>query len=1324
MKNVIRRFLSLALVLLMTLTLLPVMEIDASAATSGDLTGLSDSNIGASYTATDSGSNASWSASGNTIRGNVISINSSGCTTAYETTLTLTNNKSATATLSFDYTIDQNSGTIQVAGNAVTANGSYSGELAAGGSIKVYLKSGSTSAATSISITNLSLISDVSATTTFLPAENGSYTVDGVEITAETSKTQQSDVAYTLVATPASGYQFFGWYSVTGSKYLSSDATATLNFDTDQTIKPVFISASSPIFETGGVRFYDLNEANTYAAANGQDKIVLLSDGTLPSGAYTISGGITLAIPFDASGTLYTTTPEIIRTTSAAKAYRTLTMAEGSSITVNGAISIGGRYFAPAGNEQGRIVGDYGYIKMAANSSITVENGGALYAWGFISGSGSVLAKSGASVYEYYQIADFRGGSASTACMSDNVFPFSQYFVQNVEVPLTLNAGAKEVVYSGAYALKSTHTTSINFIGDNGMFKVTSGSFTKDYDEKTDRLIITVDGDAELNSLVLKLAGKSLDSSNFVLPITNNITININSGKVTINQDTALLAGVQVNIADGADLTVAEGKNVYLYDSDEWNSDSFVWGNCKFKSVNYAPGKMYSRTSADLKDVKMDVNGSITAIGALYTTNGGADICSGESTGKYIQMGAPGTKTETHQYNSSSENIAIPITPAKLHNADGSYTETANAQAGDTFSYKNGKWGIEVPVSEVTVTFDANGGEGTMEAQTVPASTDTALKNNAFTKEGYDFAGWNTDAEGNGTAYADGAIVNLTGSITLYAQWTKSICKHADTVIRDAKEATCTDPGYTGDTYCITCGEKIQSGEEIPAKGHTEVTDAAVEPTCTETGLTEGKHCSVCNEVLVAQKVVPAKGHTWDDGVVTKESTCAENGVMTYTCTVCNITREEPIPAKGSDWVKIDGEFYYYVDGNPLKGAQRVPYPSESILPGYGPDEEDAKVNVPGNEGNPDNYIYPDGVSAIFFFDEETGVFLKDKCGTYDDDGVTRWINNGQLIWHAGLVMDDEGNYYYFKRNGIVKNRECYVADTNGLLKAANYTFDAEGKLLKYEGLHEDLDGDLTYYVNYIRTNAGLVKDSDGNYYYIAYVDGKVKAVKNCTFRVTNTNNLKNEGFYTFDQDGKMIIKNGLVNEDDGEIYFYEDGARVYAGLVQDSEGNYYYINSSLKAVKGGTYWVTKTNDLMKPGYQRDFGSDGKMIIKNGLCEENGEIYYYENNERVFKGLVQDDDGNYYYIGSNMKAVKDGAYWVTKTNDLMKGGYQREFDADGKMIVKNGVYEATGIRGESVLVYYVNDDMQFGLGLVELTDGSYIYVNGDGTVRYVSNPNG
>ena len=942
MKSTLKRFLSLVLCMCMVMALLPNVTMTAFAATSGTVTGLADENIGLSFTGD---ADDAWSANGTSIIGAATSTGGTCSDTSYKSTLTITNKKSTTATLSFDYSIEQNSGKIQVDGTEVSSGASFTKELATNESVKVYIQSGSTSAATKITLTNVVLVSDVNATATFVPAENGTYTVDGKLITEKYSNTQSSMTAYQVVATPADGYQFMGWYDVSNEKYISTSAKAALNIENDCTITARFASKTAALFETGGQRFADLNEAVAYAQTNGQSKITLATNGSI-SGTYTIPTGITLLIPFDEAGTLYTDAPAAIRTTPKSKPFRTLTMSEGTSITVNGAISLGGRYFAAGGGQQGRPVGDYGYIKMADNSSITVKNGGKLYAWGFISGSGSVLAESGATVYEFYQIADFRGGSASSN-MGNKVFPFSQYFVQNIEVPLTLNAGANEIVFSGVFAMKTTYTTAINFIGDTGMFKVESGSFTKDYDEKTDRLVFTVNGEAALNTLSLTLAGMDVNSASYVLPITNNITINIQSGNVTINQNTALLAGVEVNIAEGAGLTVANGKNIYFYDSDEWSSDNFVWGPCKFKSVAYAPGKAYNRSNNDLVDAKMDVNGSVTAIGGIYTTASGADICSSNGTGKYIQQGAPGTATATYQYNASSSAVTIPITAAKLHNADGTYTETATANAGDVINYVNGVWGGEAP-TELTVTFEANGSaeypvEGTMPSQTVTAKKDTALNANTFTREGYNFAGWNTKADGTGISYADKATVTLTDNTTLYAQWEDN---HSLTKVINKKDATCTEDGYTGDTVCAICGKEITKGETIQAKGHTEVIDARVEPTCTEPGKTEGKHCSVCNEVLVAQKVIPAtghtektvvgkpatctetgltdgiscsvcgtvikaqeeipaKGHSWNEGEITTSPTCENAGVKTYTCTVCNATKTEAIDATGHTPVEV-----------------------------------------------------------------------------------------------------------------------------------------------------------------------------------------------------------------------------------------------------------------------------------------------------------------------------------------------------------------------------------------------------------------------------------
>lgn len=698
-KRIGRRFVSLLLTFVTILTMLPAMTLPALAVKKGTVTGLADQSIGLSF---DGTADDAWSASSMQIIGKARSTSGSGCGggSNYRSTLTITNNKTTKATLSFDYTVVVSDGTILVNNTTITENGSFSMELKAGGTVEVEIESGSTSADTNITMTNVKLVADVSATVTFQPAVNGSYTVDGKTITEVYTHTQSSMKPYQVVATQAEGYRFKGWYDVASGKCISTDAETSLNFDSNRTITARFVSKELALFETGGQVFDDLNEAIAEAQKNLPAIITLAESGKITRN-YTIPSKVTLLIPFDEAKTCYTSTPIAITSTPTAKPFRTLTMAAGSSLTLasGAAISIGGQYYAASGGAPGKMVGPHGYIKMESSSAITVQSGASLYAWGFISGSGSVTVQSGGSVYEWYQILDFRGGSASSD-MGNKVFPFSQYAVQNVEVPLTLHAGASETVYTAVYAIRKINPTSIPFIGDKGMFKLVSGSLTKAYDGATDRIHYTIDGVAEVNSLNLKLGNMSVSSSSYVLPFTNNMTVDLTSdSKLTINQTASLLPGVETTIAKGAELVVSSGKSIYIYDRDEWVAQDFVTGG-KFKAVLYAPGKHYNRTNADLKDVKMDVNGSVTAIGAIYTTEGGADICSSNKTGKYVQQGTPGTETITHQYTQQGSKVTnhnIPITAAKLHNANNTYTETANASAGQTIPYCTcptcgGKW--------------------------------------------------------------------------------------------------------------------------------------------------------------------------------------------------------------------------------------------------------------------------------------------------------------------------------------------------------------------------------------------------------------------------------------------------------------------------------------------------------------------------------------------------------------------------------------------------------------------------------------------------------
>lgn len=79
---------------------------------------------------------------------------------------------------------------------------------------------------------------------------------------------------------------------------------------------------------------------------------------------------------------------------------------------------------------------------------------------------------------------------------------------------------------------------------------------------------------------------------------------------------------------------------------------------------------------------------------------------------------------------------------------------------------------LVVPGSTHTVFYDANGGSGTMNHEEVDDDADYTVAANGFTFSGYSFAGWNTQADGSGTAYPVGAVIaGVQNDITLYAQW-------------------------------------------------------------------------------------------------------------------------------------------------------------------------------------------------------------------------------------------------------------------------------------------------------------------------------------------------------------------------------------------------------------------------------------------------------------------------------------------------------------------------------------------------------------------------
>ena len=106
-------------------------------------------------------------------------------------------------------------------------------------------------------------------------------------------------------------------------------------------------------------------------------------------------------------------------------------------------------------------------------------------------------------------------------------------------------------------------------------------------------------------------------------------------------------------------------------------------------------------------------------------------------------------------------------------------------------------------------------------------------------------------------------------------------------------EPTCTDEGVKTFT-CNACGKTRT--EAVAALGHNYSSDWTIDTaaTCSAIG-SKSHHCTRCDSKKDITEIPASGKHTWNNGVITKPATIAEEGVKTYTCTVCGVTRTETI---------------------------------------------------------------------------------------------------------------------------------------------------------------------------------------------------------------------------------------------------------------------------------------------------------------------------------------------------------------------------------------------------------------------------------------------
>lgn len=373
----------------------------------------------------------------------------------------------------------------------------------------------------------------------------------------------ESSTAVTAVADP--GCHFVKW---------SDGSTANPRTDTDVTADITVEAEFATYVARRNNRLYSEVHGGLKGAlddAEHGDTVTLLRDYTLTEDV-TVPAGVILLLPCSATDTGYTATgfnPDGTTTGTAdlALLFRTLTVPAGKTVTIEGTVMVN----AVTGRRNGGhldqdITGGYSLIDLAGD--VVVQSGGLLDVFGRVTGPGAVEALDGGSVGDLFVVRNWRGGSQALACHFEDIFPFNQYDLHNIEADMILNSGATYYGNVKMYADSCYHYTRFyQFAQEDGLIKLRSGATAvKSYDKNSGETIIVIDGGAETVNCELQVAGSYVRTNKFFYPVDGHIAFILNNGEYAINNKLKFLPGSALTVGADATLTIKPGAGLSIYE--------------------------------------------------------------------------------------------------------------------------------------------------------------------------------------------------------------------------------------------------------------------------------------------------------------------------------------------------------------------------------------------------------------------------------------------------------------------------------------------------------------------------------------------------------------------------------------------------------------------------------------------------------------------------------------------------------------------------------------------------------------------------------------
>ena len=449
----------------------------------------------------------------------------------------------------------------------------------------------------------------------------------------------EAGTAVTLTAQPKDGCQFYGWVDDAGT-FLSDRSEYGVSVNNDMTIRAEFASEGAYEARRGSTFYTSLTEA---LAAKKKSDIFLLKDTTLTEDA-EIPTGVTLYIPYEEHYTTdYKNGGDSNDNKITATPFRLLTVNSGVTLTVNGTLRLGAEMGKMTLCYQGHNNGAYGGV---INEG-TIAVNGTLDSWGLITGSGTVTAVGGGTVYEPFIVCDFAGGNNLKNLYQADAAPFKRYAMQNIQCTLQLDSGSTLYGRGCLYGDSSYNEVEIPIAASGGLFQLADGAtITRTYDPEQqvsvfpgiDRENWTVSGGMTFGALEMNVLGVQISTGKCGFPLPYNLSMTLKNGSYNIPNHLRVMPGAALTVGRKATLTV--GGSLYVLDGLKQGSMSGV----RYASTEQLKSSGFSACGELTVDGgKLAVSSGAFFGGVVQSTGSGSiSIAEGASLTNNVQDGGVG----------------------------------------------------------------------------------------------------------------------------------------------------------------------------------------------------------------------------------------------------------------------------------------------------------------------------------------------------------------------------------------------------------------------------------------------------------------------------------------------------------------------------------------------------------------------------------------------------------------------------------------------------------------------------------------------------------